>query len=67
MRENQLRILKEKAEAVKSAGYQTVKKYQLDKILNLASSNIDPLELKGMLKLIASTNTWINDYEKEKE
>ena len=60
-----LNDLKEKAELAQSEQYKKVRKYQLDKIVSLSTSQIKSSELKGMLKQIASTDSWVSDYEKE--
>lgn len=59
-----INTLKEKADAVQSTAYSIVKKHQMEMIVSLGTSNIEPLELKGMLKLINKTDTWVDDYEK---
>lgn len=58
-------ILKKQSEIVQSKTYKELKNIQLEMILGLANSNIDPVELKGMLKLIAKTDSWQEDYNKE--
>lgn len=60
-----LATLKLFKEAVESAEYQLIRERQIEMIIGLANSNIEPLELKGMLKLIAKTDTWQGDYDKE--
>lgn len=60
-----LATLKLFKEAVESAEYQLIRERQVEMIIGLANSNIEPLELKGMLKLIAKTDTWQGDYDKE--
>lgn len=62
---NELDILKEKAELVSGMEYRKIKDYQIEKIITLAISNIEPLELKGMLKLIAYTDSFKQEYEKK--
>lgn len=56
--------LKLQAKLSGSNDYQTLKNLQLNMILSLANSNIEPLELKGMLKLLAKTDNWKSEYEK---
>lgn len=58
--------LKRKAELVESEEYKEIQKHQISMILSLANSNIEPLELKGMLKLINKTELWLNEWEKTK-
>ncbi len=62
---NELDILKEKSELIKSDEYKKIRSYQIEKIIDLSTSEIDEKELKGMLKLIKNTDNWINDYEKK--
>lgn len=62
---DELEILKEKAELISGCDYQKIKNYQIEKIITLATSNIEPLELKGMLKLIAYTDNFKQEYEKK--
>lgn len=62
-----IEILQEKADLVKSAQYKKVREYQLEKIVDLSSSDIDEKELKGMLRLIKHTDSWVNDYENKKK
>ena len=53
-----------KADLVNSMQYKKIRELQLNKCLELAKSEIEPLELKGMLKLIASTDSWTEQFEK---
>lgn len=62
---NELEILKEKAELVSSVEYKKIRSYQIEKIIDLSTSEIDEKELKGMLKLIKTSDNWQNDYEKK--
>lgn len=62
---DELEILKEKAELVFGSDYQKIKNYQIEKIITLSTSSIEPLELKGMLKLIAYTDNFKQEYEKK--
>lgn len=39
-----------------------IKSYQLENIVKLANSDINPLILQGMLKLIADTDKWKSDF-----
>ena len=60
-------ILVEKFNLVGSDEYQKIKKYQLENILKLANSDIEPLVLKGMLKTISDTDKWENEFWTEKK
>lgn len=62
---DELEILKEKAELVSGNDYQKIRNYQIDKVIALSTSNIEPLELKGMLKLISYTDNFKQEYEKK--
>lgn len=60
---NDFEELKLKADLVQTEQYKQIRQFQIDKIITLANSNIEPLELKGMLKLIAKTDCWKSEYE----
>lgn len=62
-----IEILQERADLIKSAQYKKIREYQLEKIVDLSSSDIDEKELKGMLRLIKHTDSWLNDYENKKK
>lgn len=62
-----IEILQEKADLIKSAQYKKIREYQLEKIVDLSSSDVDEKELKGMLRLIKHTDSWLNDYENKKK
>lgn len=53
-----------KADLANSRYYKDIRSFQLEKILELSMSEISPLELKGMLKLIAHTDGWKEDFER---
>lgn len=59
-------ILVEKFNLLGSVEYQKIKSYQLENILRLANSDIEPLILKGMLKNIADTDKWESEFLTEK-
>ena len=59
-------ILVEKFDLVCSPAYKRIKELQLENILKLANSDIEPLVLKGMLKTIADTDKWETEFKKEK-
>ncbi len=61
----EIEILKHKNQIVKSENYKSLRNYQINMILGLANSQIEPLELKGMLKLISKTDSWESEYEKQ--
>lgn len=59
-----LNILKERADAVNSSQYSVTRNYALEMIVSLSSSNIEPLELKGMLRLINKIDQFPLEYDK---
>lgn len=54
---------KYKASLVESSFYKEIRDLQIKKCLELSKSNIEPLELKGMMKLIATTDDWEKEFE----
>lgn len=44
-----------------------IKSFQLENIVKLANSDINPLILQGMLKLIADTDKWKSDFFNERK
>ena len=59
-------VLVEKFNLLGSVEYQKIKSYQIENILRLANSDIEPLLLKGMLKNIADTDKWESEFLAEK-
>ncbi|MBQ6516801.1 hypothetical protein IJI31_06440 [bacterium] len=53
-------------ELVSTEQYKKLREKQLDLIVEKASSNYDAMEIRGMLKLIAFTDEWKNDFIKLK-
>ncbi len=60
-------ILSEKYDLIESEEYSKIKSYQLENIVKLSNSDINPLILQGMLKLIADTEKWRNEFINEKK
>lgn len=60
---SELEELKKFKAAVASAEYQLIRNRQIEMIIGLANSNIEPLKLQGMLQLIAKTDTWQTEYD----
>ena len=58
-----LDIYKEKAELAQSSQFQRIRQFQLEEILSVSNSKIEPAEIRGMLKLIKRTDDWVRDYE----
>lgn len=61
---NEFEKLKKLKEKVESSGYQLIREWQLNKIVELSLSNIDPVEFKGMVKLIAKTDNIVEDFNR---
>lgn len=60
-------LISDKFSLVESVQYRAIRDFQLNHILSLANSAIDPLVIKGMLKNIADTDVWANEFKREKE
>lgn len=59
---NNLELLIEKNNIVNSLLYKRLRDLQLKYILDLSNHSIDPLLIKGMLKLINDTDKWADEY-----
>lgn len=59
-------ILIEKNNLVNSAEWQRIRKLQLDRIVNLSTGNTDPLIIVGMLRNIANTDKWSEEFNSKK-
>lgn len=60
-------ILTEKNDLISTEEYSKIKSYQLENILKLSNSEINPLILQGMLKVIADTDKWKSDFVNAKK
>lgn len=60
-------LLTECKDLVYSAKYKRIRELQLNRIVELSIGNIEPLELKGMLRNIAETDKWAGRFDKEKK
>lgn len=60
-------ILTEKNDLISTEDYFKIKSYQLENILKLSNSEINPLILQGMLKVIADTDKWKSDFVNAKK
>lgn len=60
-------ILMEKNDLISTEDYSKIKSYQLENILKLSNSEINPLILQGMLKVIADTDKWKSDFVNAKK
>lgn len=59
-------ILAKKYDLVCSSVYKQIKEFQLENIIRLANTDTNPLIIKGMLKTIADTDKWENEFKKER-
>lgn len=59
-------ILAKKYDLVCSSVYKQIKEFQLENIIRLANTDTNPLIIKGMLKNIADTDKWENEFLMEK-
>lgn len=64
MDEQEFIEMRNKFEIVTSDIYAQIKKNQLEMIIDLAKNNYEPLEIRGMLKLIGKTDSWKEDFVK---
>lgn len=65
MNEKELIILKNNL--VNSQEWEQIRELQLNKIVELSTSNIEPLVIVGMLRNIANTDKWAKEYISRKE
>lgn len=61
-----LELTIEKNNIINSPIYKRLRDLQLKYILDLSNHSIDPLLIKGMLKLINDTDRWADEYIKTK-
>lgn len=61
-----LELIIEKNNIINSLIYKRLRDLQLKYILDLSNHSIDPLLIKGMLKLINDTDRWADEYIKAK-
>lgn len=57
-----IKIYKEKSELAQSPEFQRIRAYLFEEILSISNSNIEPAEIRGMLKLIRRVDDWVRDY-----
>lgn len=63
---NKDEVLIHKNNLVTSSEYMEIRNFQLQHIVALSDSCIEPIILKGMLKLIHDTDKWSEDFLREK-
>lgn len=64
---DRLQDLTTKYELVTSDVWPRVRTLMLNHVVSLANSSVDPLIIQGMLKNIADTDRWEQDFLAEKE
>ncbi len=62
MNEKEFNLKRDKYELVITDVYKRIKQEQLEMIISFARFDYDEKEIKGMLKLIAKTDEWENDF-----
>ena len=62
----ELEEIKERYDLVTSDIYKQIRNKQIDMIIDKAKNNYEPIEIRGMLKIIALTDQWEEDFLKEK-
>ena len=67
MKEEEFYRARYRDDLANSVVYELIKEQQIEMLLDLATSNIDEKEFKGMAKLIAKTGNWKKEYEKRLE
>jgi hypothetical protein len=63
--EEELKELEQKAYLEKSEDCIAFKKILLNMVLDYSKSDIEPSELKGMVRLLANTRGWEKQYDKK--
>ena len=64
MDEQEFNTKRDRFELVNDEKYKKIKTHQLEMVLECARANYEPLEIRGMLKLIAKTDGWKDDFLK---
>ena len=55
-----------KYELVTSSQWLEMREFMLNRILELANTEINPLVIQGMLKVISDTDKWKDEFNREK-
>ena len=66
MNEQDFNLIRDRSDIVSSEIYRELRKHQLNTIVDKAKNNYEPLEIRGMLKLIALSDEWKDDFLKLK-
>lgn len=61
-----LNELQLKYELVTSSQWLDMREFMLNRILELANTEINPLVIQGMLKVISDTDKWKDEFNREK-
>lgn len=67
MNEQEFNLKRDRFGLVSSDTYKELRRHQLDMIVDKARNNYEPLEIRGMLRLIGLTDEWREDFIKLKE
>lgn len=64
---NEKELIAKKRNLLHSKDYQEIRTYQLNHIVSMGNSTVEPLVIKGMLKLINDTDKWEDEFLKAKK
>lgn len=67
MNEQDFNLKRDRFNLVSSDFYKELRKQQLDVIVKLSMADVEPLEIRGMLRLIGKTDEWKADFIKIKD
>ena len=65
MDDEELAFYEVKARLAESRDCQVFKEILLDMVFDYSKGNLDPAELKGMVRLLANTRDWDKEFEKK--
>lgn len=66
MDEQEFNLKRDRFGLVSSDTYKELRKQQLDMIVQFSLGDVEPLEIRGMLRLIGKTDEWRKDFIKLK-
>lgn len=67
MDEQEFNLKRDRFDLISTDIFKKLRKMQLDMIVQLSMGNIEPLEVRGMLRLVGKTDEWRNDFIKIKD
>ena len=67
MNEQDFNLKRDRYGLVSSDTYKELRKQQLDMIVKFSVGDVEPLEIRGMLRLIAKTDEWRSDFIRLKD